>query len=617
MLSLTSGTSANSGSIAARAATVITASGIARRTSAIAGSAMTASPSQFGARMTRRFIVCYGRSDVPDERTTMKIALLQVNPTVGDLTGNARCILDALRQAAAAGADLAATPELALVGYLPRDLLLSGGFIQRSWDVLETLARDAASLPPVLVGVPEPNPSDEGRPLFNSAVLLRGGRIEQRFRKALLPTYDVFDEDRYFEPFQGAQVLEINGRRVGISICEDIWNDRDFWKRRRYHHDPIQELVAADADLVLNLSASPFTAGKHHRREEMLSSMALKHHIPIAYVNQFGGNDDLVFDGRSCMFDAQGAAVARGRAFDADVLVCDVLEARPIAPVSDVGLESEIWRALVLGTRDYVRKCGFSTAVLGLSGGIDSALTAAIAAEALGPDCVTGVLMPSPYSSQGSVDDARELAANLRIASMTLPIAPLMQTFDETLAPVFGADAPEVARENIQARIRGNLLMALSNAHGGLLLTTGNKSELSVGYCTLYGDMSGGLAVIADVPKTMVYRVARWLNDSTGRPAIPETTLTKAPSAELRPNQTDQDSLPPYDVLDDILRRHIERHQPADDIVAAGLERATVERVLRLVRLAEFKRKQAAPGLKVTDRAFGTGWRMPIAARLR
>jgi NAD+ synthase (glutamine-hydrolysing) len=545
----------------------------------------------------------------------MKIALLQVNPTVGDVTGNARRILEALRDAASKGADLAATPELALVGYLPRDLLLNPGFVKRSWDILEGLARDAADLPPVLVGLPEPNPSDTGRPLFNTAALLRGGRIEERFRKALLPTYDVFDEDRYFEPFHGPQVLDIAGQRVGISICEDIWNDRDFWKRRRYHHDPIEELVRAGANIVLNLSASPFTAGKHRRREEMLSSMAAKHRMPIAYVNQFGGNDDLVFDGRSCMFNAEGAVFARGRAFEADVVVCDMDDARPMAPASDLGIESEIWRALVLGTRDYACKCGFTSVVLGLSGGIDSALTAAIAAEALGADKVLGVLMPSPYSSQGSLDDAHELARNLCIETMTLPIEELMRAFDGTLRAQLGADLPGVAQENIQARIRGNLLMALSNTRGALLLTTGNKSELSVGYCTLYGDMSGGLAVIADVPKTMVYRVSRWRNESAGRPIIPDATLTKAPSAELRPNQTDQDSLPPYEVLDDILQRYVERHQTADEIVAAGFERATVERVLRLVRIAEFKRKQAAPGLKVTDRAFGTGWRMPIAAK--
>jgi NAD+ synthase (glutamine-hydrolysing) len=545
----------------------------------------------------------------------MKIALLQIDPTVGDLAGNARLILDALADAGTRGAQLAVTPELALVGYLPRDLLLSSGFVRRSWDALATLARDAAALPPVLVGLPEPNPSDEGRPLFNSAVLLEGGEVGSRFRKALLPTYDVFDEDRYFEPFHGPQTLEIAGRRLGISICEDIWNDRDFWKRRRYHHDPIEELVRAGADAIVNLSASPFTAGKHAKREAMLGSMAQKHGVPVAYVNQFGGNDDLVFDGRSCAFGVDGSPVARGRSFDADVVICDLDRTAAIEPPGDLDVESEIWRALVLGTRDYARKCGFASAVLGLSGGIDSALTAAIAAEALGKQRVLGVMMPSPYSSGGSVDDARALASNLGIETLTLPIEPAMKAYGDVLREPFAEGRSDVALENIQARIRGNLLMALSNQRGSLLLTTGNKSELAVGYCTLYGDMSGGLAVIADVPKTMVYRVARWRNASSPCPIIPEATLSKVPSAELRPNQTDQDSLPPYDVLDGILQRHVEQHQSVDDIIAAGFDRATVERVFQLVRNAEFKRKQAAPGLKVTDRAFGTGWRMPIAAR--
>jgi NAD+ synthase/NAD+ synthase (glutamine-hydrolysing) len=468
----------------------------------------------------------------------------------------------------------------------------------------------------VLVGVPEPNASDEGRPLFNTAVLLRDGSVDLRFRKALLPTYDVFDEDRYFEPFHGAQVLDIGGRRLGISVCEDIWNDRDYWKRRRYHHDPIEELVGAGATALVNLSASPFTAGKHQRREEMLGNMARKHRVPVVYVNQFGGNDDLVFDGRSCAFNAAGAPIARGRSFAADVVICDLDGGPVIAPPADVQVESEIWRALVLGTRDYVRKCGFTRVVLGLSGGIDSAITAAIAAEAVGAPNVLGVLMPSPYSSPGSVEDARQLAENLGIDTMTLPIEIPMRAFADTLAGSAAGRPGGIVEENLQARIRGNLLMALSNQRGALLLTTGNKSELSVGYCTLYGDMSGGLAVIADVPKTMVYRVARWRNQTAGRAEIPESSLTKAPSAELRPGQTDQDSLPPYEVLDDILKRHIERHQTAEEIVEAGFDEATVKRVLQLVRVAEFKRKQAAPGLKVTDRAFGTGWRMPIAARV-
>jgi NAD+ synthase/NAD+ synthase (glutamine-hydrolysing) len=546
----------------------------------------------------------------------VKIALLQLNPTVGDIDGNARIIQHAVREAADCGADLAVTPELALVGYLPRDLLLSSDFAARSWRALHDLAASLDGMPPTLVGLPEPNPSDEGRPLFNAAALLREGRIEHRFRKALLPTYDVFDEDRYFEPFHGAQTVDLAGVRIGVSICEDIWNDRDFWKRRRYHHDPVEELVRAGSQIIVNLSASPFSVGKHQRREAMLGSMARKYGVPLVYVNQFGGNDDLIFDGRSCGFDASGACVARGRSFDGDIVICDLDGGEPVPAAADLEPESEIWRALVLGTRDYARKCGFSRVVLGLSGGIDSALVAAIATEALGAANVLGVLMPSPYSSAGSVDDAKALAANLGIETLTLPIIDAMGAMDRTLAEAFAGTAPGVAEENIQARIRGNLLMALSNKRGALLLTTGNKSELAVGYCTLYGDMSGGLGVIADVPKTMVYRVSRWLNTTKGCPAIPERSITKPPSAELRPDQTDQDSLPPYDVLDDILQRHIEQHQPAADIVAAGFDAAVVRRVLTLVRGAEFKRKQAAPGLKVTDRAFGTGWRMPIAARV-
>ena len=546
----------------------------------------------------------------------MKIALLQINPTVGDLQGNKQLIADAVREAGRRGADLAITPELALVGYLPRDLLLSEGFVRRSWSVAADLAREVADAPPLLVGLPEPNPSEEGRPLFNTALFVQGGRCGQRFRKALLPTYDVFDEDRYFEPFHEPQLLELGGRRLGISVCEDVWNDRDFWKRRRYHHDPIEALVRAGAQAIVNLSASPFTVGKHRFREDMLGSMARRHGVPLVYVNQFGGNDDLVFDGRSCAFAANGLPIARGRSFSADIVICDIDEGKAIAQVTDGTPEADIWRALVLGTRDYASKCGFESVVLGLSGGIDSALTAAIAAEAVGPDRVLGVMMPSPYSSRGSIDDSEHLAANLGIGTLTLSIESAMQAMEATLHDAFAGTERGVTEENIQARIRGNLLMALSNKRRALLLTTGNKSELAVGYCTLYGDMSGGLAVIADLPKTMVYRVARWLNETRGRPLIPEPVLTKAPSAELRPNQTDQDSLPPYDLLDEILQRHIERHQPAEDIVAAGFDADTVNKILRLVRSAEFKRKQAAPGLKVTDRAFGTGWRMPIAAKV-
>jgi NAD+ synthase/NAD+ synthase (glutamine-hydrolysing) len=541
----------------------------------------------------------------------MKIALLQINPTVGDLTGNSLLIANAALAAKEQGADLAVTPELALAGYLPRDLLLSEGFVSRCWDALATLAGTLANGPAVIVGLPEPNRSDEGRPLFNTAVLLQNGTIGQRFRKSLLPTYDVFDEDRYFEPSRGPEILEICDRRLGISICEDVWNDRDFWKRRRYHHDPIEELAQAGAQAIVNLSASPFTVGKEQLREKMLGQMARKHGLPLAWVNQVGGNDDLIFDGRSGAFNKQGSLFARAKGFAEDLLVVDLTSETGTIATDDFTPETEIWNALVLGVRDYARKTHFKKVLLGLSGGIDSALTAAIAADALGPENVLGVMMPSVYSSQGSVDDSVELARNLGIQVLQLPISPIMETYEKALEGAFQGFKPDVTEENIQSRIRGNLLMALSNKYGALLLTTGNKSELAVGYCTLYGDMNGGLAVIADLPKMMVYRVSRYRNKR--KADIPESTLTKAPSAELRPDQTDQDSLPPYEELDRILELHIEGCQSAEEIIAQDFEEATVRKVLRLVRNAEFKRKQAAPVLKVTSRAFGTGWRMPIA----
>jgi NAD+ synthase (glutamine-hydrolysing) len=551
----------------------------------------------------------------------MRVALLQLNPTVGDLEGNAALIEAAVREAGAV--DLCVTSEMALTGYPARDLLLQPGFIARAHEVVTELAASLIGAAPVLVGMPVSNPATHGRPLFNSAALLKAGRVERHFHKSLLPTYDVFDEDRYFEPADGLEVIEIGGRRCAVSVCEDVWNDFDFWRRPRYERDPIEDVRRLDADVLLNLSASPFAVGKQDVREQMLASLARKHQVSVVYVNQVGGNDDLLFDGRSVVITPDGRLQARAKAFEPDVLAVD-LEAdfaldtpsprAAIAPQPE-SPEEEVFRALVMGTRDYARKCRFSQVLLGLSGGIDSALTAVIAAEALGAEHVLGVLMPSPYSSAGSVDDSLALAQRLGIRTFTLPIAPLMTAFDGVLAPAFAGYPTDITEENIQARARGNLLMAISNKYGALLLTTGNKSELSVGYCTLYGDMSGGLAVIADVPKTMVYRVSEWVNEhlNGGVPIIPEVILTKAPSAELRPNQTDQDSLPPYDVLDEILERHIERYEAADTIIAAGFDSATVQRVLRLVRLAEFKRRQAAPGLRVTERAFGTGWRMPVA----
>jgi len=545
----------------------------------------------------------------------MKLALLQLNPTVGDLKGNADLIATAVSRT---DVDLAVTSELALLGYPPRDLLLNEDFITRSWKVLEALALDLKDASPVLVGLAETNPAEAGRPLFNSAALLREGQVERTFRKTLLPTYDVFDEDRYFEPACEPQILDLNRARLGISICEDIWNDRDFWKRRRYRTDPIEELVKSGAKAVINLSASPFTVGKQLHREAMLGSMARKYSVPFVYVNQVGGNDELVFDGRSCAFDAEGRLIARGKGFEEDVVVVDLAavdqdKQSGLIAEDDFAPEAEIWRALVLGTRDYVRKCGFNSVLLGLSGGIDSALTAAIAADALGPENVLGVLMPSPYSSPGSIEDSAALAKSLGIKTITITITDIMKEFGSSLADAFRGRERDVTEENIQARIRGNLLMALSNKYGSVLLTTGNKSELAVGYCTIYGDMSGGLAVISDVPKTMVYRIAGWLNAK--RRSIPETILSKAPSAELRACQTDQDSLPPYDVLDAILEMHIEQRRPAEEIIAQGFDPEIVRRVLDLVKTAEFKRRQAAPGIKVTDRAFGSGWRMPIACR--
>jgi NAD+ synthase (glutamine-hydrolysing) len=506
------------------------------------------------------------------------------------------------------------TPELALMGYLPRDLLMSRGFIHRSGLELSRMAAGLADCPPLLVGVATPNPAEMGRPLFNSAVLLRGGTVGPAFHKTLLPTYDVFDEDRYFEPAHGPQILEMNGCRLGISICEDVWNDRDFWQRRRYHEDPIEVLAKSGAQAIVNLSASPFTVGKQTLREDMLGQMARKYGLPLVFVNQVGGNDDLIFDGRSAAFHADGGLFARAKGFEEDLVLVDLAAASGPDAIAiaedDFTPEAEIWNALVLGVRDYARKTRFRSVLLGLSGGIDSALTAAIAADALGPENVLGVMMPSRYSSQGSLDDSVSLAHNLGIRTLTLPIPTIMETYECTLADAFRGRPADVTEENIQSRIRGNLLMALSNKYGSLLLTTGNKSEMSVGYCTLYGDMNGGLAVIADLPKMMVYRVSRWRNRR--KPDIPEATLTKAPSAELRPDQTDQDSLPPYELLDQILELHVEQSQSAEEIIAQGFDEPTVRRVLRLVRMAEFKRKQAAPVLKVTSRAFGTGWRMPI-----
>lgn len=535
----------------------------------------------------------------------MKIALLQVNTVVGDLTGNADLIAAGVEEAAHSRPDLIVTPELSLTGCPPRDLLLGRGFVERSLEVMEDLAADLEDAPPVIVGFAAQDRAGPGRPLLNAAALLRDGAVRETFGKTHLSPSGALDEGHYFEPAAGApRVLLLAGRRVGVSIGEEIWcGGRSAG-----------ELVSAGAEVIVNIAASPFAVGRQGLREEALACTARDHRVVIAVANLVGGNDDLVFDGRSSVFSADGTLIARGAAFAEDIVTVDLDRPGPqaVAP-DDLAPESEIWQALVLGTRDYVRKSGFETALLGLSGGIDSSLVAAVAARALGPENVLGVLLPSPYTSPESIEDAREVAENLGIRTCCLPIAPAMEAFDGILAEVFAGLPRDTTEENLQARIRAVVLMALANKFDSMLLSTGNKSEAAVGYSTLYGDMAGGLAVIGDVSKGMVYRISRWLNRE--RPVIPDRVLEKPPSAELRPGQTDQEVLPPYDLLDAILHRHIDCFESPGDIIAAGYPAETVHRVLRMVRLAEFKRRQAAPGIRVTGRAFGADWWMPIAAR--
>jgi NAD+ synthetase len=448
----------------------------------------------------------------------------------------------------------------------------------------------------------------------NSAALLQGGKVLAVRTKTLLPTYDVFDEDRYFEPATENTPVGFGVRSLGLTICEDIWNDDDFWPERRYRANPPADLAAAGAAVIFNLSASPWTLGKTRTRFEMLRSLALKLRRPVVFCNQVGGNDELVFDGGSLVFNAAGELIAQARLFEEDLVFVDV-DTAPAVEFIEPWDEELLYRALVLGLRDYFQKCGFKTAVLGLSGGIDSALVACLAVAALGKENVHGISLPSQFSSQGSLDDARALAQNLGIRYDVVPIQPVFEACKAQLKPVFAGRPEDIAEENLQARTRGALLMALSNKFGSLLLTTGNKSELAVGYCTLYGDMNGGLAVISDVPKMMVYRLARWINRE--REIIPVASITKAPSAELRPNQTDQDSLPPYDVLDAILEAYVVQGKSAGEITAGGFDEAAVRRVIRLIDLSEYKRRQAAPGLKVTTKAFGLGRRVPVAQRFR
>ena len=549
----------------------------------------------------------------------MRVALAQINTTVGDIPGNESRILEAYRSGMDAGADLVVFPELTLTGYPPRDLLLRDAFIEANLAALDRLAKSTgkAGLVVGFVGRSGRNP---GRGLTNSVALLANGSVVAIRHKTLLPTYDVFDEDRYFDPAESNEPVTFLGQRLGLTVCEDLWNDGDFWRQRRYRPNPATELVEAGATVLINLSASPWHLGKERTRREMLSRLAAKCRVPVVYVNLVGGNDELVFDGQSGVFDAQGRQTARARAFASDEVLVNLEESHPSAPDTTCD-EQQLHDALVLGTRDYLQKCGFRSVVLGLSGGIDSAVVACLAVAALGADQVRGLSLPSEFSSQGSLDDARDLARNLGIAYDVVPIQPPFEAMKSQLGPLFVGRAEDTTEENLQARLRGVTLMAMSNKFGSLLLTTGNKSELAVGYCTLYGDMCGGLAVISDVPKTLVYRLARWINEDarrrTGRILIPESSITKPPSAELRPNQTDQDSLPPYEVLDAIVEGYVVEDRSAEDLIASGLDAASVRRVVRLIDGSEYKRRQAAPGLKVTTRAFGVGRRMPVAQRWR
>ena len=551
----------------------------------------------------------------------MKIALAQLNPTIGNLSANIKQILAAAEEATKLGTRLLLTPELSLCGYPPRDLLLNPGFVKNMTEELDKLARQLPNKLAVLVGTVENNlqaASKGEKPLFNSIALIDNGQIQQIFHKRLLPTYDVFDEHRYFQPGYESNYFSLDGVKIGVTICEDLWNDEQFWGKRTYQINPIEDLVKLDVDLIVNLSASPYTVNKQKLREEMLKHSAIRARIPIIYVNQVGGNDDLIFDGNSVSFDRNGEVTCRAKARDSDLVIADYdRQKEDLLLGSMVSLpeteEEEIFSALVLGVKEYARKCGFTKVVLGLSGGIDSSLVAAIASVAMGSNHVLGVLMPSPYSSTHSITDAMALVNNLGINSYKLPIEGIMKSYDESLNPLFANTEFGIAEENIQSRIRGNLLMAISNKFGYLLLSTGNKSEMAVGYCTLYGDMNGGLAVIADVPKTRVYSICNWLNRN--REIIPSNIINKPPSAELKPDQKDQDSLPPYEILDDILEQIICQHRSASEIISQGHDRDTVNKVMQLVARAEFKRRQAPPGIKITDRAFGTGWRMPIASR--
>ena len=544
---------------------------------------------------------------------SVKIALGQINPTVGDFVGNAAKIIAFATRAKSAGAGLILFPELSVCGYPPRDLVERVSFVQHNREAAEHIAAETRGIA-LICGLVTPAQADTGKSVMNSAALLMDGEIRFVQSKMLLPTYDVFDEARNFAPARAQALFPFCGKQMALTICEDAWNDKHFWPRQLYSADPVEALVKSGGNFVLNISASPFWARKAELRREMLATIARTDRVPLAFVNQVGGNDSLVFDGASMVFDRDGRVIAQGKSFEEDLILFD-----PDALTGEIhqqieGEEASVYAALVLGTRDYIRKCGFSQAIIGLSGGIDSALTACIAVDAVGPENVIGVGMPGPYSSEGSIGDAKALAANLGVRFEILPIADIFHGYKSTLAEVFRGRAEDATEENIQSRIRGSLLMALSNKFGALVLSTGNKSELGVGYCTLYGDMAGGLAVINDVPKTMVYRLSRYVNSR--KAVIPRASLEKPPSAELRPDQKDSDSLPPYDVLDAILEDYVEESHSAEQIARDhGFDLDLVKSVVRMVERNEYKRQQAAPGIKISPKAFGYGRRFPIAAK--
>jgi NAD+ synthase (glutamine-hydrolysing) len=559
----------------------------------------------------------------------MKVAIAQINPTVGDIAGNVKKIIEFGRRALEHNAELVIFPEMAVCGYPPMDLLLMETFVQAALAGIDTIARELRDIS-VIVGCVDRN-RGVGRPLHNACMLLQGGKLAAVQYKTLLPTYDVFDEDRYFEPAHSYSLMNVNGSHVAASICEDIWNDADISPVPRYLTDPISLIAEQHPDFLVNISASPYSLGKENVRHELVRHQALRHKMPVFYVNQVGGNDELIFDGRSIVVDSSGKLIASAAAWKEDLIIVDLEHNRGEIRETSADTTENVHDALVLGTRDYMAKCGFKKSVVGLSGGIDSAVVCALAARAVGAENVVGVSMPSPHSSDHSVRDARELAENLGIEYHVVPIQKPMTAFDDILSTVFAGTKSDTTEENIQARLRGMTLMAMSNKFGYLVLTTGNKSELAVGYCTLYGDMCGGLAVISDVPKMLVYDLARYINESASRYAskgvnskredsglvIPLSTIEKPPSAELRPGQKDQDTLPAYVVLDGILHAYVEQRLSADEIVRLGYKPEVVMEVINRIDSNEYKRYQAAPGLKVTAQSFGFGWRMPIAQRFK